>query len=240
MRKSVALLAVLAVMACAPAGAAGSALSTKLEQLSAAGNGEAAYHLGMLYHLGLEGTPKDVRKAYDLFKLAAERGDPLGAYKLGCFYDGQGESVVESDAQLALRYKLVAARAGYSRAQSDVARHYFADGNAQEAVRWLEAAAVQGDAMALMALSGLYSGQADMPSIQADPGKSYAYAMVMFVDAPDDMAEMKRKVEAELKPKLTAEQLARANALIRSWRVVTTPITDKANSGLGAAKKLAS
>lgn len=238
MSKLFTFLATLALLACAPAPAIGSGLTTKLETLSNAGGGEATYHLGMIHHLGLEGRPKDARKAFELFQLATKRGDPLGAYKLGCFYDGQGEGVVESDAQLALRYKMVAAEAGYSRAQSDVARHLFQDGRVDDALRWLEKAAAQGETTALMALAGLYSGGVPNSPVPADPVKSYAYTMLMFVDAPTEFAKVKRKAEAELKAKLTSEQLDAAKSMVRSWRVRASPLTDKANSGLQAAKAL--
>ena len=125
-RLAIAVLSLLVLLAPVQARAA-SELASKLTAMSAAGSGEAAYHLGMLYHLGMDGVPKDTRKAFELFKLATERGDPLGAYQYGCYFDGQGEGVVKVDPALALKYKLVAAEAGYALAQEDVAKHLFAE-----------------------------------------------------------------------------------------------------------------
>jgi len=78
--KRLALLFFAVVMLASPANAEPTALQTRLETLSSNGSGEAAYHLGMVYHMGLEGTAKDPKKAFELFKLSAERGDPFGAY----------------------------------------------------------------------------------------------------------------------------------------------------------------
>lgn len=101
------------LLAPVPSFAAEPQLAQKLTTLTEAGNGEASYYLGMLYHLGMDGVAKDTRKAFALFKQSADRSDPLGAYKYGCYFDGQGEGVVEGDPKLALRYKLVAAEEGY-------------------------------------------------------------------------------------------------------------------------------
>jgi TPR repeat protein len=239
MRIVLASVAALCLLACSVPAAAGPSLGAKLEALSAKGSGEAAYHLGMLHHLGLEGTDKDARKAFQLFKLAADRGDPLGAYKLGCFYDGQGDGVVESDAQLALRNKLVAAQAGYSRAQSDVARHYFGIGKVDQALHWLETAAVQGEPTAMMALASLYSPKSPVDGVPRDPVKSYVYTMLLFASAPKEMAEARSQAEAELKSGLSVEQLAQGQALVRAWRAKPSQLTEKANSGLSAAERLA-
>lgn len=140
--------------ASAPLCAAEPQIAQKLTVLSNTGRGEASYYLGMLHHLGMDGVTKDTRKAFELFKLSADRGDPLGAYKYGCYFDGQGEGVVKYDSKLALRYKLVAAEAGYALAQQDVAAHLFAAGDKLGSVKWLEKAAAQGSPTALMALGG--------------------------------------------------------------------------------------
>lgn len=187
-------------------------LEARLTALSAAGSGEAAYHLGMLYYVGLAGTPKDTRKAFELFKLAAERGDPLGAYKYGCYFDGQGEGIVESDRKMALRWKLVAAKAGYVRAQQDVTRHLFAEGDTPVALRWLEAAAAQGDMMALGALGSLYAGviPAEMspPKVPKDVGKGWAYLLLSAKGIP----EMQDKSAGRVREGSNASAKSRAEA----------------------------
>ena len=85
------------------------------------GDAEAQYHVGMMHNNGI-GTQQDPKQAFEWFQKATASNDPLGAYKLGCYYDGQGAGIVPSDSNEALKYKLVAARAGYALAQHDVAR----------------------------------------------------------------------------------------------------------------------
>ena len=228
-------VALTLLFAPAPLCAAEQQLVQKLTSLSEAGNGEASYYLGMLYHLGMEGVAKDTRKAFGLFKQSAERGDPLGAYKYGCYFDGQGEGVVKSDPKLALRYKLVAAEAGYALAQQDVAGHLFEDGDKMGSVRWLERAAAQGSPPALMALGGLYSGMAPpgAPSVVRDAGRGYGY----FLMAARDMPEMKTALGPEL-AKLTPDEQKRAKEIAANWQPKPTALTLKVFEGFKPAERL--
>ena len=57
------------------------------------GDAEAQYHVGMMYNNGI-GTQRDIRQAFEWFQKSTAANDPLGAYKFGCYYDGQGEGVV--------------------------------------------------------------------------------------------------------------------------------------------------
>lgn len=219
-----------------PAQAASNALQQRLTQLSTSGSGEAAYHLGMLYHMGFAGVPKDPRKAFELFSLAADRGDPLGAYKVGCFYDGQGEGIIESNAGLALKYKLVAATAGYDLAQQDVARHLIAKGDTEAGLQWLEAAAAQGSPMPLLALGTLYAGlappDAPLPKVPKDVVKGWAYLLLSVRDVP----EMQKDFDAEL-AKLSPDERKRVKKLVSQWRAKPSPLSE--SLGIDAAYKLA-
>jgi len=185
--------------------------------------------------MGLEGTAKDPKKAFELFKLSAERGDPFGAYKYGCYFDGQGQGIVESDAKTALRWKLIAAEAGYSLAQEDVAKHLFAEGDEAGALKWLESAASQGSSMALGFLGGLYAGiiPPDMPApkVVKDEAKGWAYLLLSVQEIP----EIKSGFEAELS-KLTPEVQARAKALAAAWKRKPSALDD--SEGISAAYKL--
>src|SRR4029453_7482919 len=87
------------------------------------GDAEAQYHVGMMYNNGI-GTERDLRRAFEWFQKSAASNDPLGASNLGCYYDGQGAGILSFDAAEALKYKLVAAQAGYALAQHDVALLY--------------------------------------------------------------------------------------------------------------------
>jgi len=218
----------------APAQASAGQLDERLTTLSNAGSGEAAYHLGMLHHMGLAGVPKDQRKAFELFKLAADRGDPLGAYKVGCFYDGQGDGVVKGNPQLALKYKLVAAEAGYNLAQEDVSKRLFDTGDTTGALRWLEAAAAQGDRMALGFLGAMYSGllPPDNPAPKAsDPVKGWAYMLLSARDTP----EIRTALETEL-AKRPAEERKRVKAFVHDWRAQPSALSQR--TGIESAYKL--
>ncbi len=135
------------------------------------GDAEAQYHVGMMHNNGI-GTPRDIGKAFEWFKKATASNDPLGAYKLGCYYDGQGAGVVASDANEALKYKLVAAKAGYVLAQHDVALLYERQENPEEAAKWWKMAGDQGYPKALYNLSGSYFQGKGVPK---DLALAYAY-----------------------------------------------------------------
>ena len=57
--------------------------------LAEKGDPEAQYHVGMFYNNGI-GTAQDTKQAFRVVPEIRNRHDPLGAYKLGCYYDGQG------------------------------------------------------------------------------------------------------------------------------------------------------
>lgn len=235
MIRTLALVLAASLAAAMPAPAAAADLSDQLEMIAEQGDGEALYHLGMIAHLGLNGEEKDAAKALMLFRQSAQKGDPLGAYKLGCFYAGQGGDVIEPDPELALKYKLIAAEAGYALAQNDVAQLYFQQGDIRRAIHWLEAAAHQGDASSLLILGGFYSGNYPEPS--KDVAKHYAYTLL----AAREM-ELERKIKdqlkAELMGKMGPEEIRRGEDIIMSWRSKPTPLTLKALAGQDAAERL--
>ena len=146
-------------------------LLPSLERLARAGNAEPIYHLGIAYQTG-SGVAEDHAKAFDAFRNAAALGDALAAYKLGCYYDGQGAGFVETDAEAALKYKLVAANAGYALAQQDVGALYARRGDVSAGLHWLEKSAAQGWSGGLMTLASVYNGAL---GVEPDTGKTAAY-----------------------------------------------------------------
>jgi TPR repeat protein len=233
------LILAFALIGAAPAAHEGTALVPKLEALAESGNGEAAYHLGMVYHLGLAGAAKNPAKALEQFKLAAKRGDALGAYKLGCFYAGQGDGAVKTDPKLALHWKLVAAQAGYALAQEDVAEILLRRGDTAGALPWYEAAARQGSPRALMLLGVLYDPEPDDAGTVRDKVKSYAYLAIFFNSAPSpEMATAGAEILAEKAQRMAPAEVERAKAFVREWREERTPLTRQADLGLSAADKL--
>ena len=190
------------------------------------GDAEAQYHVGMMYNNGI-GTQKDPRQAFEWFQKSAASNDPLGAYKLGCYYDGQGAGIVAADSNEALKYKLVSAKAGYALAQHDVAILYDRQGNSEEALKWWKMAGDQGFPDALYSLSGSYSAGKGAPK---DLSLSYAYFKLSKV-AP-------KKNVNEMAAMLSKPELEKAEKLVSEWKPQPTALTLKAMRGIRAAEEL--
>lgn len=234
MRRVLASLGAILLVGAAPVPASldKALLAGRLASLAEKGDAEAAYHLGMMRHLGI-GGPKDGKAAFDLFKAAAEGGDPLGAYKLGCYYAGQGEGEVAPDRAEALRLKTIAAEAGYALAQYDVARLHFEDGAMDLALEWLTRSAGQGYPDALRALASLHNSDA----IPKDPARTYAY-FTLYLARLAAPTEAQKKFLADFKANMPEEERARGERIIADWHAEASPLTSKALSGLRAAEAL--
>ena len=189
------------------------------------GDAEAQYHVGMMYNNGI-GTQQDPKQAFEWFKKSTASNDPLGAYKLGCYYAGQFAGVVATDPDEALKYKLVAAKAGYALAQHDVANLYDRRGNSEEALKWWKRAGDQGYPGALFGLSRLYSAGKGAPK---DLSLSYAYFKLSKLAPAKNVNEM-----AAL---LSEQELKNAEKLVSEWKPRTTALTLKAKSGIRAAEE---
>jgi uncharacterized protein len=189
------------------------------------GDAEAQYHVGMMYNNGI-GTQKDPRQAFEWFQKSAASNDPLGAYKLGCYYDGQGAGIVTSDSDEALKYKLIAAKAGYALAQHDVAILYDRRGNSEEALKWWKMAGDQGFPDALYSLSRSYSAGKGAPR---DLSLSYAYFKLSKL-AP-------KKNVNEMAAMLSKPELKNAEKLVSEWKPQPTALTLKAMRGITAAEE---
>lgn len=209
-------------------------LRQRLEQLSERGNAEAWYHLGMLANAGIGGA-RDLPLAYQRFQRAEALGDALAAYKIGCYLAGQFPGVVTVDPAAAMQYKLVAARAGYSLAQVDVANMLMRDGKVVEARPWLQSAADQGEAQALYNLS-----VGHLKSLWGEPDRVAAYANFKLAKL---VSEGRINPQAELTlqdiaRQLSAEDKARADAMVSDWKARPSELTLRAKAGLRAAQTL--
>ena len=158
--------------------------------------------------------------------MSAASNDPLGAYKLGCYYDGQGAGIVASDSDEALKYKLVSAKAGYALAQHDVAILYARRGNSEEALKWWKMAGDQGFPDALFSLSRSYSAGKGAPR---DLSLSYAYFKLSKL-AP-------KKNVNEMATMLSKPELENAEKLVSEWKPQPTALTLKAKRGIRAAEE---
>lgn len=190
------------------------------------GNAEAQYHVGMMHNNGI-GTQQDPRQAFEWFQKSAASSDPLGAYKLGCYYAGQFAGVVTPDSNEALKYKLIAAKAGYALAQHDVANLYDRKGNPEEALKWWKAAGDQGYPGALFSLSMAYSAGKGTPR---DLSLSYAYFKLSKIPPKKNVNEMASM--------LSKPELEKAEKLVAGWSPQPTALTLKAKRGVGAAEEL--
>ncbi|WP_061022856.1 tetratricopeptide repeat protein [Bradyrhizobium sp. CCH5-F6] len=187
------------------------------------GDAEAQYHVGMMYNNGI-GTQQDRSQAFEWFQKSAAANDPLGAYKLGCYYDGQGVGIVATDPDQALKYKLVSAKAGYARAQHDVALLYDRRGDSEEALKWWRMAGDQGHPASLFNLSRAYSAGKGTPR---DLSLSYAYFKLSQLAPAKNVNEM-----ASL---LSKPELERGEKFVSEWKPQPTALTLKALSGIKAA-----
>jgi TPR repeat protein len=236
MRLALIAAAAAAMLAAAPAPGESSDLARRLEGLARAGSPEAAYHLGMLYNNG-EGVPQDPRRALSHFRSAAEGGDPLGAYKLGCYYAGQfGDQAVQPDEAEALRWKLVAARAGYSLAQLDVANIHARNERWAEALPWFEAAAHQGEAMALYNLSVIYR---DGLGTQASPPRVWAMFRLSQLRSRGFLSENATRALDEVWQGLSTAQREEAERIAATFVIGPSELTRSAVNGIERARALA-
>lgn len=211
-------------------------LVQKLEILSLKGNPEANYHLGMMHNNGIE-YPKDYKKAFELFTKAAEGGDPLGAYKLGCYFEGQAGDAVKADPQKALKFKRISAVAGYVNAQSDVGIEYFKLKKFSEAAKFWKMAALQGHPQSTYNLSQLYLDGTALPK---DLVLAYAYFKIAQLLSRGEITQNAQKALDEISSKFTKEQKTKAEKIVSDWKPQKTELTRKALSGLDAARELAS
>jgi TPR repeat protein len=192
--------------------------------LAGKGDAEAQYHAGMMYNNGI-GTQQDRKQALEWFQKSAASSHSLGAYKLGCYYDGQGEGIIASDADQALKYKIVAAEAGYSLAQHDVANLYDRRGNSEEALKWWKKAGDQGYPNALFSLSRSYFIGKGAPK---DLSLAYAYFKLSKLAPAKSVNEMAAT--------LSEPELKNAEKMVSEWKPQVTALTLKARSGLRAAE----
>ena len=208
-----------------PANANDAANFNAMVALANKGDAEAQYHVGMMYNNGI-GTQKDPRQAFEWFQKSTASNDPLGAYKLGCYYDGQGAGIVAADSTEALKYKLAAAKAGYALAQHDVAIHYARQENFEEAVKWWKMASDQGYPDALYSLSGSYFQGKGAPK-----DLSLAYAYFKLSKLPP------KKSVNEMAAMLSKPELQKAEKLVSEWKPQPTALTLKAKRGFKAAEE---
>jgi TPR repeat protein len=117
----------------------------RLQRWSQRNRSWAQFHLGTMYSRGL-GVNKDPKRAFALYKSAADQGHHHAQFNLAGMY-ATGRGVIQSD-ELSLKYYMLSAEQGYARAQDHVG-FYYANGTGVEqsnikAREWWTKAAKQG------------------------------------------------------------------------------------------------
>lgn len=207
---------------------------SKMQSLAEKGNPEAQYHLGMMLNNGI-GIKKNPQEAFQWFSKSAESGDPLGAYKLGCYYAGQFEGVVPVDEEKVMRWKLVAANAGYSLAQCDIGNLSFKHGNVAEAIRWWELAGNQGYTQALYNLSVVYK---EGKGVSKSNARAYAYFKLSKLAGEGTVNQQTQATLDEFQKSMSQSEMKEAENFVASWRPQVSPLTQKASSGISEARKV--
>jgi hypothetical protein len=203
----------------------------QLTAVSKTGDPEAQYHLGMMYHVGI-GTERDYVAAYRLFETSAQAGHPLSAYKIGCYYAGQGGDLVEADHTLALKYKLIAAEAGYSLAQYDVSLLYSNMGEDATALDWLSRAANQGYSDALLMQSFKYNVGL---GIARNPKLAFVYFRLGMRARQQSLNGEAVEILQLLESEMSSDELQEANEMVLDFTPHPSELTLKASSGIEAA-----
>jgi uncharacterized protein len=158
----------------------------------------------------------DFATAKKLYESAAAGGVAYAMYNLGIMYfDGKG---VDRSYILAMKWHKQAAEKGYPQAQYAVGTMYEqAQGvkkDIAEAVKWYTLAADQGISQAQSNLGVIYTtGDVNVP---ADPQKAYFW---FTLASKEDASAASRA--ARLKPKLTPDQLAQADKMVKEWKPKT-------------------
>lgn len=233
MKKIITIFALLLLTSCAeePKGT----LLEEMTKLAENGSAEAAYHMGMFYNNGL-GVDENPAEALKWFETATDAGDPLGAYKLGCYYAGQFGDVVEVDAETAFKNKLIAANAGYALAQHDIGIMYLNFGNPTQAVKYLSRAAEQGVDGAYNTLSLLYY-RGDM--IPPDVIRAHSFLRLAVIEMSDEEASQYGQIIAQVESNMTEEQIDQSNEAVENWEISPSALTKIARQGLERSYELA-
>jgi uncharacterized protein len=216
-----------------PASADDADLFNAMLALANKGDAEAQYHVGMMHNNGI-GTQQDPARAFEWFQKSTAANDPLGAYKLGCYYAGQFAGVVKTDPNEALKYKLVSAKAGYSLAQHDVALLYASQGNMEEAVKWMKMAADQGYDAALYKMSRVYY---DGKGVPKDLSLAFAYFKLGLIMSQSELNADAKAVLDGMSAKMSDAEIEKAQKMVSEWTPEPTALTIKAKSGLAAAEE---
>lgn len=197
----------------------------ELETKAAAGDKNAQFELGALYHDG-EGIPKDLVKARQWFEKAAAQNEARAQFNLGVMYY-TGESVTQNYAK-AKNYFEQAAEQNNPRAEFNLGVMYYrGEGVKQDftqAYKIFEMAGVQNFAEAQFNL-GVMNAKGE--GREQDIGKAYAWFVLSRENGNPRASEVIGNIERELKP----DQREIAKSLTDDLRKQIAALRAKALSG---------
>ncbi len=168
------------------------------------------YELGVIYYNGADGVPQDKITAGAWMLQAAKGGNANALFACGRMYDfGEGGATV--DQKTAVVYYKEAALKGQPDAQFSLGTYFYTGEvvpkNLETARKLFEASARQGNADAMFSLAAML--------VRAEGGPAdNALAYVWFKLAGESGHEKADAAIAQLEPKLTAEERAKADALL--------------------------
>lgn len=143
-----------------------------IRQAEGSGDAEGQFQLGRAYLRG-EGLPKDVKKAFDLMKSAADQGHADAIGGMGYFYSA-GVAVVKDETQ-AMEWFRKGAEKGSAKAQLNLGKTLLAKAAAspgkvrEEGLEWTKKAADQGLTEAELSYGSiLYFGDKGVPKNEAE------------------------------------------------------------------------
>lgn len=183
-----------------------------IEQHAQSGDVKAQTVLGMTYALG-KATSQNDAEAAKWYRKAAEKGFTVAQYELGIAYDN-GKGLKKNYAE-AVKWYRKAAEQGFIEAQTNLGYAYEkgqgVKQNYAESIKWYQKAAEKGSLDAQFNLGLLYiNGKGMTPDIAT------AYMWFSLVASDGDPQAMKNV--AQLKQRMTPEQLAQARDKIAEWQ----------------------
>jgi hypothetical protein len=206
------VLGVLALAKLTPAGLVennpfNQSTSQKLISSARAGNAEAQYNLGRIYHDGI-GVQQNNTEAADWYRRAAKQGHGNAQNSLGILLEAD-----QRDYAGAAQWFAMAARQGNADAQYNLGVIYYSGlgVNYEFAAHWFQLAAQQGLVQAQRDLGKMYErGQ----GVRLDYQEAYKWLKLAQLQG-DAAAENELKVCAAA---MSADQIAAAEKLARDFR----------------------
>jgi TPR repeat protein len=185
--------------------------TTELQAKADHGDAEAQKNLGAAYSRG-QGVRQSYAEAAKWYRLAADQGYPPAQTALGELHEA-GQGVARDDTAAAKWYRQAADK-GYAPAQYNLAVLYLMGKgvarDVNEALQLYRKAAAQGDVLAQYNLGmRYYEGN----GVKADPVEAYKWFSLAAAGGQPDAA----KVKAELKSKMTRQQVAEANERVSAF-----------------------